>query len=58
MLKAQEILSRQLALSEGGRALEEGDVDESDPLRVGLVGDFLGDHLAERKKQPNAPQKN
>lgn len=56
VLEAQEILSRQLALSEDGRPLEEGDVDECDPLGPSGVSDLLRHHLAdERNRNPAEP---
>jgi hypothetical protein len=45
VLETREILPRKLALSEGRRAFEEGDVDQTDPLGARRLRDLLGDHL-------------
>src|SRR5207248_7834537 len=55
VLVAQEILSRKLALSEGGGALEERDVDQADALGAGALGDFLRHHLTHERNR-NAPE--
>src|SRR5262245_61247579 len=53
--EAREILPRGLALSEGCRALEEGDVDEADVLGTSRLRHSLGDHLS-HERNGNAAQ--
>src|SRR5262245_13866226 len=53
VLVAREILPRELALSEGGGALKESDVDEWDALDAGGLRYLFGDHLShERDRDP------
>src|SRR5688572_290836 len=54
VLKTQEILSCKLALSEGGGALEEGDVDNHDALRPRGLGHFLRHHLPHERNRDTA----
>src|SRR5437879_10719923 len=49
VLEAQEILPRELALSERRGTLEERDVDEPDVLGSGGLGNLLGDHLTHER---------
>ena len=51
VLVAQEILSRKLALSEGGRTLEERDIDERDAFRAGALGHLLRHHLTDERNR-------
>jgi hypothetical protein len=51
VLIAQEILSCKLALSEGGRTLEERDIDEHDALGAGALGDLLRHHLTDERNR-------
>src|SRR2546423_12112907 len=54
VLKAREILPRELALSERGRALEEGHVHHRDVLGARRVRHLLGDHLAHERDRDAA----
>src|SRR5438876_1580579 len=56
VVEAQEILPRELALSEGRRALEEGHVHQEDILGTRGFGDLLAHHLThERDRDPAEP---
>jgi hypothetical protein len=48
VLEAQEILPRELALSEGGGALEEPHIDDPHAFRARRLGYLLGYHLAHK----------
>src|SRR3989441_7100472 len=56
VVEAQEILPRELALSEGRGALEEDHVHQGDALGARGLGDPLGHHLAyDRDRNPAEP---